>query len=183
MPLGIVTDEEFESALKKEKVPVGEVKDLPTKGRGTDTPNAPDSIRKLIGDNALTDGRQDTLELAQAFGISNSSVSAYSNGATSTATYAKESPLKNFLDSRRKTIAKRASSAVIRAIEGITDDKLDASKAIELASIAKALSGVVKDMLPEEKTGDTNVNTAVKLVIHVPQQAKETAFDTITVEQ
>lgn len=182
MPLGIVSDEVFESELNKEKVPVGEIKQPPNKGRGTDNPNTPDSIRKLIGDNALTDGRQDSIALAEALGISSHSVEAYSAGATSLATYHKKDPLKDFLSGRRQKIARRASSAVLRAIEEISDEKLGASKAVELAGIAKALSGVVKDMLPEEKGNNTNVNTAVKLVVHVPQQTKETSFDTITVE-
>lgn len=182
MPLGIVSDDVFESEVKKEKVPVGEIKIQKSPGRKEDNPNTPDSIRKLIGDNALTEGRQDSIALADALGISSHSVNAYSAGATSLATYNKKDPLKDFLLSRRQKIARRASSAVLRAIENIDDDKLAASKAVELAGIAKALSGVVKDMLPEERGGDTNVNTAVKLVVHVPQQTKESAFDAITVE-
>ena len=183
MPLGIVSDDIFESELKKEKVPIGEIKLPKPLGKPEGTPDTPDSIRRLIGDNALTDGRQDTLELAAAFGLSDSSVAAYSNGATSTTTYNdKNNALKGFLEGRRQKIARRASSAVLRAIEQIDDDKLASSKAVELASIAKALSGVVKDMLPEEKNNTINNNTAVKLVVHVPQQTKESSFDTITVE-
>jgi hypothetical protein len=184
MPLGIVTDDVFESEVKKEKPPVGEIKILPPKGRGSDNPNTPDSIRRLIGDNTLSEGFADSHELAAAFGISHQTANAYSNGDTSLRTWGdKDNPLKGFLEGRRKKIARRASSAVLRAIEGITDDKLGEAKAVELAGIAKALSGVVKDMLPTENVGNTNVNTAVKLIVHVPQQTKETAFDTITVEQ
>lgn len=182
MALGIVSDDVFESEVKKEKIPVGEIKIQKSPGRKEDNPNTPDSIRKLIGDNALTEGRQDSIALADALGISHHSVNAYSAGATSLATYNKKDPLKDFLLSRRQKIARRASSAVLRAIENIDDDKLAASKAVELAGIAKALSGVVKDMLPEERSGDTNVNTAVKLIVHVPQQTKESSFDAITVD-
>lgn len=183
MPLGIVSDEVFKKEIDKEVIPKGEVKLPKEPGRGKGNIETPDSIRKLIGDAALTDGRQDSLALAEALGISKHSVSAYSNGATSLATYNKPDPLKDFLNGRRKKIARRASSAVIRAIEGITDEKLDASKAVELAGIAKALSGVVKDMLPQEPANaTTNVNTAVRLVVHVPQQTKEAAFDTITID-
>jgi hypothetical protein len=183
MALGIVNDDVFESELKQERIPVGEIKLPKPLGKPEGTPNTPDSIRKLIGDNALTEGRPDTLALADALGISSGTVSAYTNGATSLRTYDKDNPLKDFLAGRRRTIAKRASSAVLRAIEGIDDEKLSASKAVELASIAKALSGVVKDMLPEEKNNNTNVNTAVKLVVHVPQQTKEESFDVITVNE
>lgn len=184
MPLGIVSDEIFEKEVNKEVIPKGEIKLPKDLGRGKDNINTPDSIRKLIGDNALTEGRPDTLELAEAFGVSETSVAAYSNGATSLATYNdKNNPLSGFLSKRREKIAKRASSAVLRAIEGITDEKLEAAKAIDLASIAKSLSGVVKDMLPDESKSNTvNNNTAVKLVVHVPQQVKETAFETITVD-
>lgn len=183
MPLGIVSDDIFEKEINKEQVPVGEVKLPKPLGRPDGTPNTPDSIRKLIGENALAEGRQDSLALAEAFGISQQSVSAYTNGATSLATYNKPDPLKNFLSGRRQKIAKRASLAVIRAIEGITEDKLEASKAVELAGIAKALSGVVKDMLPTEPANNNpGGTTAVKLVVHVPQQTKEAAFDTITID-
>lgn len=183
MPLGIVSDDIFESELNKPKIPMGEIKLPKPLGRPEGTPNTPDSIRKLLGDNVLTEGRQDTLALAEALGISNQSVNAYSAGATSLATYNKDNPLKGFLDKRRKNIAGRASSAIIRAIEGITDEKLGDAKAVELASIAKSLSGVVKDMLPAENTGNTNINnTAVKLVVHVPQQTKESTFETISID-
>ena len=60
---------------------------------------------------------------------------------------------------------------------------LNAFKAVELAGIAKALSGVVKDMLPTEPANNNpGGTTAVKLVVHVPQQTKEAAFDTITID-
>lgn len=182
MALGIVSDDVFEAEVNKVKVPVGEIKQPPNKGRGTDNPNTPDSIRKLIGDNALTDGRQDSIALAEALGISSHSVEAYSAGATSLATYNKKDPLKDFLLSRRQKIARRASSAVLRAIEEISDEKLGEAKAVELASIAKSLSGVVKDMLPEDKNNTVNNNTAVKLVVHVPQQTKESTFETIAID-
>lgn len=184
MPLGIVNDDVFESELNRDSIPVGEIKLPKELGRGKGNIETPDSIRKIIGDNALTDGRKDSLALADAFGLSHQTVAAYSNGTTSLKTYNDQTnPLKGFLEGRRKKIANRASSAIIRAIENITDEKLADSKAAELASVAKALSGVVKDMLPDESnSNNTNINTAVKLVVHVPQQTKESSFDTIAID-
>ena len=117
MPLGIVSDEDFEKDLrnigiKKEEedsakidseesgefptIPIseilsGEVLVPPALGRGNNK-ETPEILRKLVGEEYSIDSRESGIELAESFGISPSSASAYGHGSTSTATYNKSSP-------------------------------------------------------------------------------------------
>lgn len=185
MPLGIVSPEDFEKELKEfedTKNPTGTVTILPSKGRKEGEPNVPDSLRKLLGDTALTEGRAESLEMAAAFGISKSSVSAYSNGSTSTKTYNDESnPLKGFLRERKNKIAKRASKKLLTAMDKIDDDKLNECSAVELATVSRAMAGIIKDMLPEEKT--VQESSTVQFVMYAPPIAKESNFESVVANE
>ena len=176
MPLGIVSDEEFESELQG-ILPEGKVIEKPDAGRGN-AEGVPESVRKIISDEAQENSRAGALELGKFFGVSPSSVSAYANGACSTASYDKPSAFKDYVAAKRKKITKRAAKGISRALEHITDDKLHESSASELASVARALSGVVKDMEPP--TGHAS-GTSVQFIIHAPQIIKEDKFDVIDV--
>jgi len=104
MALGIVSDDVFESEVKKEKIPVGEIKIQKSPGRKEDNPNTPDSIRKLIGDNALTEGRRDSIALAEALGISSHSVEAYSAGAYGSIGFERPENLISFADLKKEQV-------------------------------------------------------------------------------
>lgn len=120
----------------------------PIKGRGEGNVGVPNTLRNVIGEESVINGRQSALELAKTFGISPSSVSAYDNGSTSTSTYAQQ-PNLDKLNEARAHVSKRARVKLLAAMNSITGEKLEQSKAIELASVAKAMSGVMKDMEPE----------------------------------
>jgi hypothetical protein len=85
MAMGIVSDSEFDKELAKanptprevsKQIPVtGEVVDMPAKGRGIGNVEVPDSLRKVIGETAVSEGRDTAVELARQFGISPSSAS------------------------------------------------------------------------------------------------------------
>src|SRR6188768_1232721 len=153
MPIGLVSDEDFERELNnsapKQSVPSITIAPLPTRGRKQGDTNVPDSLRKVIGETAVIDGRQAALSLAADFGISPSSVSAYANGATSTTTYDKpvESIIKHMNKSRQRSI-KRASGVLNAALSAITQDKLDYTDARDLSAIAKDMSVVIKNLEP-----------------------------------
>src|SRR6187399_325506 len=110
MPIGIVSSEDFDRELEKlnrqsgtpKKVPsTAQVVDVPSKGLIQEVPNrgrkegdnnVPDSLRNLLAEEHLLNGRNEALSLAKDFGISSSSVSAYAKGATSTTTYNEPKP-------------------------------------------------------------------------------------------
>jgi hypothetical protein len=179
MALGIVSDDIFEKEI--EKIIPGLVQQKKPLGRREGDTEVPDSIRKIIGDEGNESGRKGALELSSFFGLSVQSADAYKNGATSTASYNDSNPLKNHIANTRKRIAKKAARGINRALDALSDDKLSQASAPELASVARALSGVVKDMEPPTESGEKGPQ--VQFVIHAPQIMREERFHVIDVTE
>jgi predicted transcriptional regulator len=192
VPIGIVTDEELERELqsynRKESHPKtieGTVVEKPSRGRSDGDKNVPDSLRKIIGEESLLNGRQSALEIASQFGISPSQVSAYAKGATSTATY--DSPSKSLIshiNKARQRAVKKASRTLNAALGAITQEKLDYTDADKLSGIAKDMSVIIKNLEPSQSSGEES--SAVKqpqFVIFAPQFRDERTFEHITVQE
>ena len=193
MAMGVVSDKDFDNEKGKVSIPIekptpippspssqGEIVDI-NKGRGTGNVGVPNSLRNLIGESAITGSRQEALELASSFGISGSSVSAYTNGATSTASYDDKvnAPI---IGQAKQRIAKKARGRLMAALRNITDDKLVGTKARDLAGIAKDMSAVVKQMeevdnpLTEKKDGPT-------FIFYSPNTRKEDVYDVVLAKE
>lgn len=185
MPMGIVSDSDFDKELgnvqprKKE----AEIVDIPSKGRNDGDINVPDSLRRIIGETAVTEGRREALKMGEFFGVSPSSVSAYSTGAVSTSTY-DEKPNADVIVKSRDKIRKIASKITIKAMRSITDDKLEGTNAKDLSAIAKDMSAVVRNM--EEKynnSGPSNETKGPTFVFYSPQFREEKHFDIIPAKE
>jgi predicted transcriptional regulator len=92
MGMGIVSDKDFDKELTNVDIkPVSDNKAhihiLDKPGRKPNDVNVPDTLRKTIASTAIEHGREAAIDLASQFGISPSSVSAYTQGARSTSTY------------------------------------------------------------------------------------------------
>lgn len=186
MAMGYVTDSDFEAELSRlngeSKSSVQTiVKDIPSKGRKEGDNNVPESLRKIIGENAIEEGSTATKELSRMFGISDSSVSAYKNGATSTSSYHTGQPeLKSHMKQVSERIGKLANSKLMKAIKSITDEKLTNAKARDLAGIAKDLSLVARNTNPSEN--ESNARPPV-FVLHSPQFKDERTYQTLVVNE
>lgn len=189
--MGIVSDSDFNSELSKVKEPnmkplsnitppsiEGQIVNAPNKGRGTGNVEVPNALRKVIGEEAITNGRQAAIDLAASFHLKPSSVSAYTVGATSTATI-DERPNESHLKDIRGKITGKALNTLRKAIRHITEDKLEKTNAKELAGIAKDMSTVVRTMEPESSKNPTNVNNGPTFIFYSPQQRKEDSFDVV----
>lgn len=191
MPIGLVQDSEFEKELEslnppKPSTPKVEVLDLPTRGRADGDVNVPDSLRQIIGETSVIEGRQAALGLAGMFGISPSSVSAYAKGATSTTTYNEPKPsIIQHINKARKRHIKKASHVLNTALEAITQDKLDYTDAKDLAGIAKDMSVIIKNLEPpsEPTTNEDNEKKQPQFVIFAPQFRDERTFEVIDVKE
>jgi len=193
MPIGIVSDTDFQSELdrlsgsiKSVSVPVsGTIEQLPTKGRNTGDNNVPESLRKIIGEDAAINGRQSALQIAKMFDISPSSVSAYANGATSTTTY--NSPNKEIIKHINKSRAratKKATRTLNAALEAITQDKLDYTDARDLSGIAKDMSVIIKNLEPPTPPVDSEAaSKQPQFVIFAPTFRDERTYESITVNE
>jgi len=188
MPMGIVSDEDFAKEkgnlsptpplVKPTPIQPAEIVDV-NRGRPPGSVEVPNSLRKIIGEASVTGGRQEALALANAFGISPSSASAYAVGATSTSSY-NETPNKPVINEAKIKVQKKARQKMLLAMNKLTPDKLDATNAKDLSGIAKDMSAIIRNMEPESATkpGD-NPSNGPTFIFYSPQQKKEEDFDVV----
>lgn len=185
MPMGIVSDEDFEKELQRSPAPevkIPEVLPMQRPGRHEGDNNVPDSLRKIIGETSEIDGRKEALQLAEQFGISPSSVSAYANGSTSTDSMHKQ-PNLNHINGAKERITRKAMNRLVRSLNAITDDKLEVTKPVELASIARAMSGIVKEMEPEQPKDPNEGKEGPTFVFYSPQVRDERHYEIIVARE
>ena len=185
MAMGVVTDEEFEQEVHNSGIPtVGKVTEILRPGRKEGDVNVPESLRKIIGETSQLEGRQEALDLASAFGVSPSQVSAYSNGATSTATYNQpNSELSTHIKGRKQKVVGKALSRLTRAMNNLTKDKIATSSAKEISAIAKDMAQVIKlmDDTPDPTQG--NKVNAPQFLVYAPTMIDERKFEVINAKE
>lgn len=187
MPIGIVSDDDFNKELEHlsgTTKPGGSVVIEKKKGRAEGETNVPDSLRKIIGEESVINGRASAVELASALGISPSSVSAYAHGATSTASYnePKQSIIEHINKGRRRGIA-RATTVMNAAMRAITQEKLDYTDADKLSGIAKDMSAIIKNLEPKQPEGGEGGKSTPQFVVFAPQFRDERTFESITIQE
>lgn len=195
MPMGIVSPKDFEKELtnvsgsRDVKIPSISIEDNDgpsitgtvqriERGRTEGAIEVPNAIRNLIGDESVTNGRQSALQLAQEFGISPSSVSAYANGATSTSTY-NDKPNAKVITSARMRVTKRATSKLMKALNGITEDTLEGLPAKDCAAIAKDMSAIIKNMESKDSGSEGPVHNGPTFVFYKPQMRTEESYEVV----
>lgn len=201
MPIGLVSDELFQRELKSisgsdtiddapasvEEVtpPIEGIVETPvSRGRKEGDTNVPESLRKLIADEHLLNGREAALQLAKDFGISSSSVSAYAKGATSTTSYnAPNKSLLTHINKSRERAIKRASKTLNGALAAITQEKLDYADAKDLAGISKDMSVIIKNLEPKDVVEESGNKQTPQFVIFAPQFREEKSFEVINVQE
>ncbi len=193
MPMGVVSEDEFNSESDKhnstppKKYPKpspvleGEVMDI-ERGRGKGSVETPDSIRKLIGLTAINEGRQNALELARDLGLSDSSVSAYTKGANSTSSYDTR-PNQPTINKAKELVSKKARRILLKSLSHITDDKLAEVKPRELASIARDMSVIYKDMEPESTKRGEDGEVKPAFLVYAPQFRDERHYEIVVTKE
>jgi hypothetical protein len=178
MAMGIVSDSDLESELANLNRPKQqvEIKQI-DRGRGHNN-EAPESLRRIIGEESLNG--TPASDIANAFGISKSSISAYKHGATSTASYNNPNPdLKRSNNIIRDKIVRRSNKKLLAALDQITDDKLKDAKLRDLASVSNALASVLDKVGPKD-TGEIKID---KLLVYAPRIREEQSYDIIEVRE
>ena len=159
----------------------GKIVDINKPGRRLGDNNVPESLRKIIGAESIESGRKAGLNLASHFGISPSSVSAYSHGSTSDATYNKPNEsLLNHVNNAREKVSRKARNKLLLALNSLNSENISQSKARDIASIAKDMSAVVKNM--EDRTIQS-VHEGPKFIFYSPTIRDERNFDIINVKE
>jgi predicted transcriptional regulator len=196
MPLGILTDEQLNKELgitiskinqvdinriesELDKAPVRDpVKVVDIKrGRGNQL-EIPHEIRALISEEVINGAK--AKDVARTFGVSESSISAYKHDATSTTTYHEpDESLKKSNDGIRDQITDKARGRLMSALDAITDENISNAKVKDIASIAKDMSVIVKNMEPTVPVNQNNT----QVIIYKPRMRDEDEFDVITVNE
>lgn len=149
------------------------------RGRGP-AKEIPSEIRQFIAQESLEGAK--AKDLAEAIGVSESSISAYKNGATSTATYNKpDDELMNHVSRVKSAIATSARNKLMAAISSLSEEKIAASSAKAIAGIAKDMATVVKQL--EDKNDGEEKGPKVQFVFFAPKVKPESFFPVIEVQE
>lgn len=200
MAMGICSDDDLKQELERLRKPVNPNPTNPTNlinhppkptaevvekktrgwngGRDSIHTDIPDTLRRVIGDTVIESGNRGLV--ARAFGVSESSVSAYKNGATSTASYHRsDKELKAHMREKRVEVSDKARMKLMGALDYITDDKLQAAKARDLAGIAKDMSAVIQNM----ESRETEELNQTNIIFYSPKPKTEEDYVTIQVNE
>ena len=176
MPMLIVDDESFDLEVSRINGARAVVEHTNRKGRKPEEKNVPSVLREIIAEEGA--GGTSNGELARAFNVSESSVSAYKHGATSTVRYNQPNErLKTVVDEKREKIHNRASAKLLRALGEITNDKLKEAKATDLSTIAANMSRVIEKTSPREDMNKIQNN----IIFVSPTQISENNYEVIDV--
>ncbi len=149
----------------------GTIQDI-NRGRGIGSVEVPSVLRRVIGEEALLGNNKET---ALAFGVSESSVSAYKHGANSTASYNKhEDSLTPHISNIKERVRTKANRRLIAALNQITPEKLADANLKTVASVARDMSSIVKNM---EEPQERSEGTRVQFVMYAPRVRNESEFE------
>jgi predicted transcriptional regulator len=176
---GIVSDELFEKQieeLESKKNSNGNGAEFKTieRGRGQNK-EVPIELKKVIAEERINGGS--AREISETFGVSESSVSAYKNGATSTSSYNEPNKeLAKHNDKVKEVILEGARGKILMALESITQDKLENAKVRDAASVAKDMSAIIKNLEPaqQERAGLNQ-----QFIFYTPKTKEEKDFDVV----
>ena len=179
--MGIISDDELNKQL--EELENGHTRDLIqspcevidiARGRGHKS-ETPDSLRKVIGETAIEGASPKSI--SEAFGVSPSSISAYKNGATSTASYNQpDRALLTHTNQVRNKIVDKANKRILAALKNITPDRIRDAKLKDISSLAKDMSAVVRNIEPNR---DANIINAPTYVIFAPRVKREDEYEVV----
>lgn len=168
-------------------IKIAEILEL-KRGRGN-AQEVPESVRALLGTTAIESGNKEAKVLSSLLlghssqsnqaekPTSDSSISAYKNGATSTASYdSPDSNLKKKVDGAKIRISTKARARLLSALNHITPEKLADAKLRDVAATAQAMSAIIRNLEPPaENTSHSGVN----FVFFAPRIRDEKNYDVI----
>lgn len=207
MPLGLVSDAEFEAALGRcERVTVSSAsrrgrigpetgpdsvaecdgddsrveKGRSGKGRTPGATAIPPILRDVMAEAAVAGGHTQQ-QVADAFGSSRSSVVSFVNGHR-TATWDGELDprLVKKVDGVREQIIGKARGTLLDALDEVTREKLKAARVRDVSAVAKDMSTIIANQEPKI-IGEVKQEIGAQFVFHVPEVRKESEFDVIDV--
>lgn len=175
MSMGVVNKEDFDLEVSKLNSNNSKIVTYKELGRGSNTKNLPEAVRKIASE-ALLEGAR-AKQVCEALDISPASAAAYKNGAHSTATYDKPNiELKSHNEKVKERINGRASNVMLKALKHITEDKMRESKPTDLSQIAANMARVIEKTAPKE-----SIAAQTNIIFYTPKQISSSSFEVIDV--
>lgn len=179
---GIVSDEEFTKQIEKlnnnnenKNSQSHALFQTIERGRGS-SKEVPIELKKVIAEESINGTLASTL--ASAFSVSESSISAYKNDATSTSSYHQSNEeLAKHNDAIRTSILEGARGKLLMALENITEEKLEGAKLRDTASVAKDMSAIIRNLEPSN--GNDNNGLKQQFIFYAPKEKSEKDFQVI----
>jgi predicted transcriptional regulator len=173
MAMGIVSKESFEEEVNSNLI----VRDLIHGRNGAKA--VPESIKEVIAIESLLGASNQ--ELIDEFGLSQSSISAYKNGANSTSSYnEKNENLSKVINDVSTKLRAKAQEKLDNALDSI-DLKDRTLSARDKSAIAKDMSVVFRNL---EETKDNNVNVLnQQVIVYKPRMKEEEDYQVIEVQE
>lgn len=207
MPLGIISDEEFNKEIENSgqsnhnekkidfdnstntgldyhdtnqpRTPETMIVEMPGVGRHPEVGNVPQSLRKLLGEEVAINGLKSAMHLANSVGgLSQPTLSSYGSGNISRNNPSSDGDdLTNYLNNRKSKITKKALNKLTLVMSMIDEEKLLGCDAKELSTIAKDMATVSKQMEPTVKEAEKK--EPVQFIMYAPQIKNEQHYETI----
>lgn len=159
----------IDNILNGVKINSGETRNIGNGGKVDGDVNVPQVLRNVIGIQANFDKPKN---VAKTWGISTVQASKFANGRVNSSGYgnteadmATSKAVNGALDKVRDVATER----ILKAIECITDDKLENRKAKELSTIASNLSRVLNVVMPKDK--DKENPNPVQVIFMTPRSS------------
>jgi len=183
MPFMVVSDDDFAAELHKLSQDNNKAVEHPSptmsieqieRGRGN-TPEVPMPLRDVIAEEKLSGTSSKALQ--EIFKVSPASISAYANGATSTATYYK--PV-DALTKVRNRVSSRAANRLNEALKALGNKDLSDEKAKDLSAIAKDMA-VVFDKISPVKQKENEEDKSFHLHLYAPKMKSVDDYEIIDI--
>ena len=181
MSLGLVTKDKLDNELSELSIPTKRAPAVIEKeivrGRG-DKKEHSETLRKLVAQEAILGTPHKVIR--EEFGVSQSSISAYLKGATSTATIDKpDAKLLENNNATRELVTGRAFDKLVKAIESIDEYKLSELSPVKAAQVAGQMSSIIKNVAP---TNEEQVQIG-QVIIYKPRMKQEDEYEIIDVQK
>ena len=189
MAMGVISKDAFEKELQRHLISTEEVSQNENDKDGTGvitralihgrngSKAVPQVIKEVVAVESLLGASN--AELAEEFGLSLSSISAYKNGSNSTSSYhEKNDKLSSVINDVASKLQKKAQFKLEEALDALDISDPDL-KARDISAVAKDMSIIFKNLEPEK---DINLNVQNnKIVVYRPRMKEEEDYETIEV--
>ena len=150
-------------------------------GRMKDVSNVPQSLRKIIAEESVTNGNKSAKNLLSGLGtsLSDATISTYKSGnvSPSNGISVKDTDLLEYINQRKGKLGKKALNKLNLALLHLDEAKMSGLDAKELSGVAKDMAIIVDKMQPTKR--DEEKVAPVQFVIMAPQINTEAYYQTV----